>query len=233
MSTPPSRESEELLAIIAARHCKRAFLPRPVPRQALEAALGVARNAPSTRNGQPWQVAVLTGNTRDELSSKLCAAFDSGTPARLDYLGRPPDLPPLAEARAAAAAAGVLARKGIARDDAAGRRAHQRDNLRFYGAPVELIFHLARNAAPGTFLEMGFYAQNVMLALLCQGLCSCPQASVAGYPDLIRDHLGLGPGRLVVCGMAVGYPDPAAPVNTYVPDRAALAEFTQWFGFAG
>lgn len=233
MSTPPSRASEELLEIIAARHCKRAFLPRPVPREALEAALAVARNAPSTRNGQPWQVAVVTGQARDELSRKLCAAFDSGVPAQLDYLSRPPDLPPIAEQRAAAAAGGLLDLKGVARDDAAGRRAHLRDNLRFYGAPVELIFHLARDAAPGTFLEMGFYAQNVMLALLCQGLGSCPQASVAGYPDVIREQLGLGPGRLVVCGMAVGYPDPAAPVNAYVPGRAALADFTQWFGFAG
>ena len=61
---------------------------------------------------------------------------------------------------------------------------------------------------------------------------SSGQASVAGYGDLIREQLGLGPDRLIVCGMAVGWPDPAAAVNGYVPERAALAEYTQWFDAA-
>ncbi len=68
-----------------------------------------------------------------------------------------------------------------------------------------------------------------MLGLVARGLASCPQASVAGYADAIREFLGLGPDRLVVCGMAVGYMDGSAPVNGYVPERAPLADYTQWF----
>lgn len=226
--TAPTMHSE-LLSVIAARHCKRAFLATPVPRAELETVLAVAANAPSTRNSQLWQVAVVSGAARDALSRRLCQAFDDGVEPRLDYLGRPAVMEPRFEERAAAAVAGVLRLKGIARDDAAGRRAHQRDNLRFYGAPVELICHLPRDAAPGSFLEMGLFLQNVMLGLICRGLASCPQASVAGYADLIRDQLGLGAGRLIVCGMAVGYMDAGAPVNSWVPERAQLAEYTQWF----
>jgi len=219
----------ELLSIIAARHCKRAFLPRPVPRRILEAVLTAARQAPSTRNAQPWQVAVLSGAARDALSRKLCADFDRGVEPRLDYESRPAAAAALFEERAAAAGAGLLRARGVARDDAAGRRAHLRQNFLFHGAPVEMIFHLPRNAAPGSFLEMGFFVQNVMLGLLSCGLASCPQASVAGYPDTIREHLGCGPGRLIVCGMAVGYADEDAPVNRFAPERAPLADYTQWF----
>ena len=69
----------------------------------------------------------------------------------------------------------------------------------------------------------------VMLGLLARGLGSCPQASVAGYSDAIREHLGFGADRLIVCGMSIGYPDEAAPVNGFVPERAPLDDYTQWF----
>lgn len=225
----PDAMPSELLSIIAARHCKRAFLPRPVPRETLAAVLTTAAHAPSTRNSQLWQVAVLSGAARDALSRKLCDDHDNGVEPRLDYVPRPENLPARYLERAAAASGGLLRLKGIARDDAAARRAHLRENFLFYGAPVELIFHLPHDAAPGTFLELGFFAQNVMLGLLCCGLASCPQASVAGYADTIRKHLGFGPDRLIVCGMAVGYMDEGAPVNGYVPERAPLADYTQWF----
>ena len=219
----------EFLSILRARHCKRAFLDRAVPREILDEVLRAAANAPSTRNSQPWQVAVLMGAAREELARKLCGDFDRGMPAKHDYGNRPPSEGSVQEARAQAAGAGVLAAKGIARDDAAARRTHLRDNYRFYGAPVELIFHLPADAAPGNFLEMGFFVQNVMLGLVAMGLGSCPQYSVTAYSDTLREHLGLGPDRLIVCGMAVGHPDPAAPVNAFAPERAPIEEYTQWF----
>ena len=220
--------TNDFLSIITARHGKRAFLDRPVPRQVLEEVLRAAAHAPSTRNGQPWAVAVLLGEAREALARRLCELFDAGAPMKMDYESRPAELPAVQLQRAEAAATGVHAAKGIARDDAAGRRGHLRDNLRFYGAPVAMIFHLAANAAPGTFLEMGFFVQNVMLGLVARGLGSCPQASVAGYSEAIREHLGLA-GRLIVSGMSVGYVDGAAAVNGFIPERAALAEYTQWF----
>jgi nitroreductase len=219
----------DFLSLLAARHAKRAFLDRPVPRAVLEEVLRAAANAPSTRNGQPWSVAVLTGGAREALSRQLCDLFDRGAPTRMDYASRPPGLPELAEERARAATAGVLAAKGIARDDEAGRRSHLRDNLRFYGAPVAMIFHLPADAAPGTFLEMGLFLENVILGLAARGLGSCPQASVAAYAGAIRDFLGFGPDRLIVCALSAGTADEAAPVNHFAPERASLAEYTQWF----
>jgi nitroreductase len=218
-------------SVVGARHCKRAYLPRPVPAEALARVLRLAGQAPSTRNGQPWRVEVVTGAARDALAGRLRAEFDRGEPAAPDYPNRPLGLDPVTEERAADAGAGVLRVRGIAREDAAGRRRHLRDNMGFYGAPVAMIFHLPKPAVPGAFLETGFFLQNVMLGLVAQGLGSCPQFSVAGYPDALREELGLGPDRLIVCGLAVGYPDPAEPVNGYAPARAPLAEYARWHGF--
>ncbi|HEV8562961.1 MAG TPA: nitroreductase [Actinophytocola sp.] len=216
------------LSVVSARHCKRAFLDRPVRREVLEQVLHAARNAPSTRNGQPWQVAVVSGSRKEALSKRIVEEFERGVEPHADYRNRLPDPDPVLEARARAAGAGVFQAMGLDRTDAAGRRAHLRANYEFYVAPTEMIFHLPAGAPPGLFLEMGFYLQNVMLGLVACGLGSCPQFSVAGYPDVIRAELGLAAGRLVVCGLAVGYPDESVAVNHFHPRRAELADFVQW-----
>jgi nitroreductase len=215
-------------AVVTARHCKRAYLDRPVPRDLLEDVLTAARNAPSTRNGQPWRVSVVSGAARAALVHRLCEEFDNGVAAAPEYPNRPRTRDPVTEERARLAGTGVLQALALAHLGAAGRRAHLRLNLNFYGAPVAMVFHLPADAVPGAFLEIGFFIQNVMLGLVAHGLGSCPQYSVAGYPQVLRKELGLGSDRLVVCTLAVGYPDPVAGVNSFVPERAGLAEYTRW-----
>ena len=214
--------------VLDGRHSKRAFLVKSVSRDVLENVLRTSAHAPSTRNGQPWQVAVVTGHRKDALARRLCAELDSGVPPRPDYEYRSTRADAIADVRAREASVGVLLAKGHNGNDRAARRAHLRDNLEFYRAPVEMIFHLPADAKPGQFLEMGFFLQNVMLSLVAYGLGSCPQFSVAGYPDAIRAELGLDADRLVVCGLAVGYPDESIPVNRFQPGRAELADYVQW-----
>jgi nitroreductase len=215
-------------ALAASRHCKRAFLPKQVPRKVLEAVLASAAHAPSSRNTQPWYVAVLTGAARDGLSHKLCNAFDSGVPPHPDFLNNPAELTGIYAERARKSAAGLLKQLGIARDDAVARRETLHRNYEFFGAPVVMVFHLSDDAVPGSFLALGCFLQNVMLGLVAHGLGSCPQYSIAGYPEVIREHLGLAADRIVVCALSVGYPDPDAPINGFVPCRASLAEYVEW-----
>jgi nitroreductase len=218
----------DFLSVITARHCKRAFLDRPVSRDVLERVLTAAAHAPSPRNTQYWQVAVLMGEARVELSRRLRAASDSPVKYEHDYVNRPSPMGATYEQRAFAWGAAYYEALGIARDDSAGRRDVERRNLSFYDAPVAMIFHLPHNAVAGTFLEMGFFLQNVMLGLVASGLGSCPQYSVARYADLIRDYLGLGADRLVVCSLSVGHVDESASVNRFYPQRATLSDYTQW-----
>jgi nitroreductase len=224
--------NEAFLSVIAGRHCKRAFLDRPVPRQVLERVLSAAGNAPSPRNTQFWQVAVLQGEARDALSRRLCAVMDAGEPREADYVSRPAAMGVPHEQRAFAWGSAFYAAMGIARDDQAGRAEVERRNIRFYGAPVAMIFHLPANAVAGTFLEMGLFLQNVMLGLVSCGLGGCPQFSVARYGETIRDFLGLGTQRLIVCGLSVGYVDESAPINGFYPERAGLGEYVTWHGHA-
>ncbi|MEA2370846.1 MAG: hypothetical protein QOH12_1240 [Solirubrobacteraceae bacterium] len=216
------------LEVITERHCKRAFLDRPVSRDVLEAVLRAAGHAPSSRNTQTWHVEILIGAARENLSQRLCASFDAELPRSPGYVNRPATMTPAQDERAKLAGIGLFAARGIARDDPAARRTHDRDNLRFYGAPAAMILHLPGNAEAGTFLDMGMFLQNVMLGLVAFGLGSCPQYSVAGYGSVIREELGLPADRVIVCGLSLGYPDTDAPVNRFYPARARLDEYATW-----
>ncbi len=220
---------EDFLSVIADRHCKRSFLSSPVERGILEQVLTAARNAPSTRNTQFWQVAVLTGEAREELSRRLCAGMESPDRYEPDYVNRPSPMGEIYEERSYEWGSAFYGAMGITSDDQVGRKEFDHRNLCFYGAPVAMILHLPRNAVSGTFLEMGFFLQNVLLGLVACGLGSCPQYSVARYSSIIREFLGLGPERLVVCGLSVGYVDESDPINEFYPERAALHEYTQWY----
>ena len=63
------------------------------------------------------------------------------------------------------------------------------------------------------------FLQTCVLALTERGLGSCVQVSIAAYPDILREHLGIPDELTVLCGMAIGYPDPAFPANSLAVPR--------------
>ena len=69
----------------------RAFLDKEVPLGLVHKILGQAMLSPSGDNHQPWQVAVLSGQSKDNLCSKLEEAFRSGKQPAMDYEYYPQD----------------------------------------------------------------------------------------------------------------------------------------------
>lgn len=220
----------EFLSVMHRRHCQRAFLDKAVPRKILEVVLAAAGQAPSSKNTQPWRVEVLAGTARDGLSAALCAAYDAEEKPAADYEYSLLPSPAEWKDRARTCGYALFDLKGIGREDYDARREHGRENFIFFGAPVAMIFHLPRGAERGNFLDTGMFMQNVMLGLVAHGLGSCPQFSVAGYAGVVRDSLGLTIDRWIVAGMAIGWPDGAARVNTFVPERLPLKDFVAWHG---
>ena len=52
-----------------------------------------------------------------------------------------------------------------------------------------------------------------MLGLTARELGTCVEVSVVGYPDVVRTELNIPPELTIICGVAVGYPDPDFPAN--------------------
>ena len=45
---------------------------------------------------------------------------------------------------------------------------------------------------------------------------------------MLQRRLGVPSDQTIVCGMALGYPDPNDKVNTFTPERMPVAEFVTW-----
>ena len=231
----PIADAASVDAAIENRFCVRAFSPAPVPRQSIEDILRVASRSPSGTNAQPWQVYVLQGASRDALVEKVCAAYDEGrhnpTAAasfqeEYDYYPRQRIDPYLARRRQNGwSLYGLL---GITRDDKEKMHAQHRRNFCFFDAPVGLMFTIDRVMGAGSLLDYGMFLQNIMVAARARGLHTCPQAAWNHYGAIILPHIGAGAEEKIVCGMALGWADETALVNTYKTPREPVGGFTRW-----
>jgi len=52
-------------------------------------------------------------------------------------------------------------------------------------------------------------------------LDTCPQEAWAVWYKTIREYLSIPPEHMLFCGMALGYRDPAAPINRLRTERAS------------
>jgi nitroreductase len=219
----------DILEAMRGRRSTRAFLDRPVARATIESILEAARFAPSGVNAQPWQVAVVSGATKERISTALLAARQNREPERPDYAYYPKEWVEPYKSRRKATGLALYAALKIGKDDPQARMKAWNNNYRFFGAPTGLLFLVERALSQGAWVDMGMFIENVMLAARGHGLETCPQASLAEYPDLVRAILGVPDSRALVCGMALGYADAAHPVNNYRTTREPVSAFTSWF----
>jgi nitroreductase len=81
----------------------------------------------------------------------------------------------------------------------------------------------------GSFMDYGMFLQSVMLAAVERGLATCPQAALAEYPEIVKGVLGYSAESVLVCGMALGYEDTSAAVNSYRTEREPASGFSRFF----
>jgi nitroreductase len=223
-----TREQGIVDAAIRSRRSIRAFLPRAVAREDIEAILEVAAHAPSGTNTQPWKVHVLTNAIKERLSAELLRAHNDPATADMHteeypYYPRKWVYPYLERRRKVGW--DLYSLLGLTREDKAGMHAQHGRNYLFFDAPVGLIFTIDCFLEQGSWLDYGMFLQNLMVAARGRRLDACPQAAFNKYHKIIREILQIPPEQAVVCGMSLGYADPARIENTLLSEREPVATF--------
>ncbi len=218
------------LEVIRARGSTRAFLPKPVAPELILQIIAAANYAPSGSNIQPWHVHVVSGAARDALCARVVAAASSGPEPSMAYQYYPSQWREPYLSRRRACGWGLYGTLGIKKTDREAMQAQQLRNFMLFDAPVGLYFTIDRDLNQGSWLDYGMYIQTVMLAATSLGLATCPQASWLAYDPIVREALSLDDREALVCGVALGYADLAAPVNRFRPARVAAAEVVTWHG---
>jgi len=203
----------DLEQAINERRSIRMFLPdKPVPRELVDRALELAIRAPSNSNVQPWHLRLVSGAARESLVAALLDEASSKPPVV-------PELPELFAHLRRELGAKVYGSMGITRDDAEGRRIAVLRNWEFFRAPLAGIVCMHRDLHYVDSLGVGMFLQTFLLALTAHGLGTCVQVSIAGYPEIVREQLSISDEYAILCGLAIGYPDPTFPANTLRTDR--------------
>lgn len=213
---------------ISARRSVRAFLDTPVDPKIIREILQAASRAPSGTNTQPWKVYVLTDGARDRLSAEIVDAFLDPVKAaqhheEYDYYPKKWIEPFIGRRRKVGFDLyGLL---GLAKDDKEGMKRQHARNFQFFDAPVGMIFTVDRIMGKGSYLDYGMFMENIMISAIGHGLATCPQAAFNQFHKIIERQLNLPENEAVVCGMALGYEDKTAIVNTLKTTRVPVEEF--------
>ena len=213
---------------IRGRQSIRAFLQEPVPRELIQRVLETAGRAPSGSNIQPWKVWVVDGEPLRQLCGEILATYDTSGEGKREYNYYPVTWREPYLARRRACGWGLYSTLGITREDKAGMHTQRRQNFEFFGAPAGLVFTIDRDLETGSWLDCGMFIQTVMIAARQFGLETCPQAAFANFQEIIRKRFAIPEGEMVICGMALGFPDPTAPVNTFRTERETVETYTRF-----
>ncbi len=221
----------EVKEAVLVRRSIRAFRPDPVPRPILEELVHRALWAPSWGNTQPCGLTLVGGSTLEKIREEVAKLRRDNAPARPD-MTMPTTFPEAQATRYKGLGKAVLEALQIQRGDQERRTAYYVDMSLAFGAPHMIYLHLEKGFNPYALMDGGIMLQTIALLAVERGLGTCFLAVSVLYPDVLRTWTEIPEDRVIVMGLALGYPVPDHPVNCFERNRGNPGEFLQWVDIA-
>jgi nitroreductase len=207
---------------ITLRHSIRAFLPKPVEKEKLDAVFAASVRAPSWANTQPWEIFAVAGNALERIKEGY----------RLNYLEKAPTAPetprptewPEAEQKRIRQLRPDMERMcGASVDQFAAL------NQTIFNAPAVVYVCMDKTLSEWSLYDIGAFSQTFMLAALEHGLSTIPAITLTLYPNILRREMKIPDHLKITVGIAVGYADKENGINKFVSDRKPLDETIRFF----
>jgi len=215
----------------------RGYKPDPVPKETLKELLELASRAPSWANTQPWEFAIAGGQTVKEICQAFLEKVQAGEMMNPD-LTPPMGFPEPFDSRRRTVGRLMFEVMGITREDKEQRREWGTRGMKLFDAPNAIYILTDRsfcqqenslNVWP--VFDCGLVAENIMLLAPQFGLGTIPAIQAVAYPDILRKKLSIPDSKLIVLGLAIGYPDPENRANKIRTEREPVDNITTWAGF--
>lgn len=222
----------EILDALKKRKSVRGYLPKPVPKNALEAVITASLQAPSAMNTQPWELFVVGGEVLDNIRKGNVEALTSGTPPSPEstvseqfkevYKRRQVDL-----------AKQLFQLMDIAREDNQGRFEWMQRGFRFFDSPAAIILAYDTLLEPAqlSYFDFGCLTQSICLAALEHELGTCIHGQGVMYPEVIRKYVKVPESKKILMAISIGYPDWDFAANKIESHRETMNDLTTWVGF--
>ena len=216
-----------LTTLLDTRYSARGFKPDPVPQDVLDEVFAASLKAASNCNTQPWQVYVVSGKTKDELSAAMLAQVMDGKGPRPEFAWNV-KYDGVHKDRQWGSAMALYGAMGIAREDKPARMQAMGRNWQFFGAPHAAFFCMEKYLDIMGAVDVGIYAQTLSLLLEERGVQSCMQGALGQFPGPVKDKLGIPDSQGILFGMSFGYADDHA-ANDCRTDRVEMTDAVKFF----
>jgi len=201
-----------LIDAVYARHSVRGFLDKEVPEDVLNRLFEIAQQAPSNCNVQPWKEYIASGELKERLKKQMVENVNTGVKSNPDYEYQA-DFENEYRVKQVECAVALYTKMGIGRGDKEGRMRASLRNFEYFDAPYIAFIGMDPKFGVPVALDVGMWAQTLMLTMVAFGLHSCPMGTMRNYPDLVREAFDIQDGTKILFGISFGYEDVAVPAN--------------------
>jgi nitroreductase len=190
--------------------------------------LNIALAAPSGVNLQPWEFYVVKGKALDALKRANLEEYRKGKAPEPELpvgatKGVAPALEGVYRERQVALAIQIFKIMGISKGDKEKQEEWMESMIQFYHAPAVIIIVVDKMLQGGwPVLDIGFVAQNILLAAQEFGLGTCVMRAIVDRPDKIRKIVNIPESKRIIVGISIGYPDWDHPINGITTGREKL-----------
>lgn len=189
------------------RRSVRGFRPDPIPREVMDEVIGVATQAPSSMNTQPWHFHVISGGALERIregnTERMMAGAAMDREIRLHgaYEGVHRD-------RQKQIAVQLFDAMGIAWEDKTRRTDWAMRGFRQFDAPVSVVGTIDRNLDESTvaYFDLGAAVYGMVLAAWDRGIGSVINGQGISQSSVVREHGNIPEDQLIVITVAMGYP---------------------------
>lgn len=210
---------------VLSRSSVRSFVDNPVPDELLETLLNKSSRAASGGNLQPWKIFIINNTSMNDFLEFQKNWTEPEVPAYDIY---PPKLKEPYRTSRYELGEQMYELLGIGRDDKDARLAQVMQNFRFFGAPCAFFCFVDRQMGPPQWSDLGMFLQTFMLLAKEAGLDTCAQEAWSMKHDSVSKFVKAEDSDILFCGMAIGYRDESAAVNTLKSERRPLKEWAKF-----
>lgn len=210
----------ELTESLKKRESKRWFNKKAIPDNLLKSIVKEAQQSPSWVNAQSVQVVIAKGEQLEKMRKQhasLNKYENEEIRSVIPYL--PITKWPMREQRNMKNWFGnvrdVLGENQNAMSDAGNQ---------LYNAQAVAYLTLPSDYSDWALIDLGIFAQSLMLSATAAGIGSIPAYQYVVYPDVLEENLGLSSDRVPVFGIGLGYFDEKNPLNQVHTDRVPVDE---------
>ncbi|MDA9620622.1 nitroreductase [bacterium] len=203
----------------------RSFLEDPVSDELLKTLLEKASRAASGGNLQPWKIFIVNNSAMKDFLEFQKGWTEHEVPAYEIY---PPKLKEPYRTSRFELGEQMYELLGIGRENKEARIAQVMENFRFFGAPCAFFCFIDRQMGPPQWSDLGMFLQTFMLLAKEAGLDTCAQEAWSMKHDSVSKFVKAEDSDILFCGMAIGYADETAAVNSLKSERRPLNEWAKF-----